>query len=357
MLAALMIDEAIARTERDWFARTVVGLLSAGLRVVRLMPESQPDDPRIALTPLIPYRPSGLPWSVKSSIREAREALAPHAPDVVHAIGAGSWRTALALAKEMQCPAALSVWSREEARAVPRPGAVAQLGAVLPACEALAQECGRSVPREMVQVVPIGVYVPPEPHQILAQIEFSVAVVLAGRGAPAAAIESVIDGLAMVAPDFRQVTIFADLDESVRARAWRRAGERSVRAHFSLTPDVLEHRNLVLSASVLLAPAATGRCNSFLIQAMAMPMATIAVRDLYNDVLNTDEAATIIERAEAAAWATSLRRILSDPQGARTRAEAARRLIAARHSMSTQSELLASTYERMLTGGNVAIAT
>jgi glycosyltransferase involved in cell wall biosynthesis len=211
------------------------------------------------------------------------------------------------------------------------------------------------VSRDLIQVVPIGVYVAPEPHRILAQLEFSVAVVLAGRGAPYAAIECVIDGLSMVAPDFRQVTVFADIDEAVKARAWKRAGDRNVREQFSLIPDVLEHRELVLSASVLVVPAPTGRNNSFMLQAMAAPMATLATRDPHVDVLTTDEAAIIVEHVEPAAWATALRRLLSDPQAARGRAESARRIIAQRHSMTAQSELLTATYERMLTGGNVTL--
>ncbi len=355
MLAALMIDEEIARTERDWFARTVVGLLATGMRVVRVLPEDQPDDPRIALTPHFTYRPTGLPWTVRASIRTAAAVLESVGPDVIHAIGSGSWSAASLLAEHTECPVALSAWSREEVRALRRHAAHPLLGAVLAASEALGREAARIVSNELVQVAPIGVYVAPEPQRILEQIEFSVAVILAGRGAPSTAIESVIDGFAMVAPDFRQVTVFADLDESVKARAWKRAGDRSLRGQFSLIPDVLEHRDLVLSASVLLVPAPPARCNSFLLQAMAAPMATIAARDPYLDVLADDAAATILDRPEPAAWATALRRLLSDPQAARERAESARRLIARRHSMTAQSELFAATYDRMVTGGNVPI--
>lgn len=356
MLVALMIDEEIGRCERDWFNRTVVGLISARQRVVRLLPDTMPDDPRVALTPRLTYRASGLPWTLSASIRQMAESLQSPKPDVIHAIGAGAWRGAMTLAGLLDCPVALSVWSREEARAAQRHASSAHLGAVLPAGEALARLCGRGVPRELIQTVPIGVYVAPEPHRILAQVEFSVAVVLAGRGAPYSAIEGVIDGFALVAPDFRQVTVFADLDEAVKARAWRRAGDRSVRDQFSLIPDVLEHRELVLSASVLAVPFATGRNNSFLLQAMAAPMATIAVPDPYIDVLYGQDAATLLEHVEPAAWATALRRLLSSPDAARERAESARRIIAQRHSMSAQSDLLCATYERMVTGGNVTLS-
>lgn len=355
MLAALMIDEEIARTERDWFTRTVVGLLATGMRVVRLLPEGQPDDPRIALTPHFSYRPTGLPWTVRASIRSAATALQSVGPDVVHAFGSGSWPAAMMLSEQMACPAALTAWSREEVRLLRRHAAQDQLGAVLCASAALGRDAARIVSSELVQVAPIGVYVAPEAQRILDQIEFSVAIILAGRGAPCAAVESVIDGFAMVAPDFPQVTVFADLDESVKARAWKRAGDRSLRGQFSLIPDVLEHRDLVLSASVLLVPAPLGRCSSFLLQAMAAPMATIAVRDPYLDVLADDAAATILDRPDPAAWATALRRLLSEPQAARQRAESARRIIAQRHSMTAQSDLFAATYNRMVTGGNVPI--
>lgn len=357
MLVALMIDDEIGRRERDWFNRTVVGLLSSGLRVVRLLPDTQPDDPRVALTPHFAYRASGLPWTLNASIRQLADSLQAGVPDVIHAIGSGSWHGATALAGLLECPVALSVWSREEARGVQRHASSASLGALLPAGEALARDCARTVPRDLIQVVPIGVYVAPQPHRILAQVEFSVAVVLAGRGAPYSAIEHVIDGLSMVAPDFRQVTIFADLDEAVKAKAWKRAGDRSVREQFSIIPDVLEHRELVLSASVLVVPAPTGRNTSFLLQAMAAPMATVAARDSFIDVLDESEAATILDHVEPAAWATALRRLLSSPDDARTCAESARRIIAERHSMTAQSELLTATYERMLTGGNVPLST
>ncbi|GEM_PF-3689377 len=355
MLVALMIDDEIGRCERDWFNRTVVGLLSAGHRVVRLLPDTQPDDPRVALTPHFIYRISGLPWTVNASIRQLCESLQSSKPDVIHAVGAGSWHGALMLAGLLDCPVALSVWSREQAKLVQRHAASANLGAVLPAGEALARDCARSVSRDLIQIVPIGVYVAPEPHRILAQVEFSVAVILAGSGAPYAAVECLIDGFAMVAPDFPQVTVFADIDEAVKARSWKRAGDRSVRNQFSIIPDVLEHRELVLSASVLVVPSPTGRNTSFLLQAMAAPMATVAARDAYVDVLDDNDAATILDHIEPAAWATALRRLLSSPDAARERAESARRIIAERHSMSAQSDLLSSTYDRMLTGGNVTL--
>ena len=357
MLVALMIDDEIGRGERDWFNRTVIGLLSSGRRVVRLLPEHQLDDPRVALTAHFTYRTTGLPWTLRASIRQLADSLQGGVPDVIHAIGSGSWPGAMALAGLLECPVALSVWSREEARFAQRHAASPCLGALLPAGEALARDCARAVPRDMIQIVPIGVYVAPEPHHILAQIEFSVAVVLAGRGAPYPAIEHVIDGLSMVAPDFRQVTIFADLDEAVKARAWKRAGDRSVREQFSIIPDVLEHRELVLSASVLAIPAPTGRHTSFLLQAMAAPMATVAARDPFVDVLDDPQAATILDHVDPAAWATALRRLLSSPDEARACADNARRLITQRHSMTTQSELLTATYDRMLSGGNVALTT
>lgn len=355
MLVALMIDDEIGRCERDWFNRTVVGLLSTGLRVIRILPDTQPDDPRVALTPHFTYRAKGLPWTVNQSIRQLADAVQSHVPDVIHAIGPGSWRSAMALSAILDSPVAISLWSRDDVRGAQRLASSENLGAILPAGEVLAKECARSMPSELIQVVPIGVYVAPEPHRILAQLEFSVAVVLAARGAPYGAVECIIDGLSMVAPDYRQVTVFADLDEAVKAKAWKRAGEKNVREQFSLIPDVLEHRELVLSASVLVLPAATGRNNSFLLQAMAAPMATIATRDPHIDVLRNDDAATIVERVEPAAWATALRRLLSDPQAARSRAESARRIVAERHSMTAQSELLTATYERMLTGGNVTL--
>ncbi len=355
MLVALMIDDETGRCERDWFNRTVVGLLTSGLRVVRLLPDSQLDDPRVALTPHFTFRASGLPWTVNASIRQLNESLQSSKPDVIHAIGSHSWRGAMMLAGLLECPVALSVWSREEAKAAQRHATSTSLGAVLPAGESLARDCARAVPRDLIQIVPIGVYVAPEPHRILAQVEFSVAVILAGRGAPYSAVECLIDGFAMVAPDFPQVTVFADIDETVKARAWKRAGERSVRDQFSIIPDVLEHRELVLSASVLVVPFPTGRNTSFLLQAMAAPMATVAARDSHVDVLNDTDAATILDHVEPAAWATALRRLLSSPDAARERAESARRIIAERHSMSAQSDLLSSTYDRMLTGGNVTL--
>ena len=355
MLVALMIDDEIGRCERDWFNRTVIGLLSSGRRVVRLLPDGQPDDPRVALTPHFTYRTSGLPWTLRASIRQLADSLEATSPDVIHAIGSGSWGGAMALSGLLECPVALSVWSRQEARAVQRHAASPCLGAVLPAGEALARDCARAVPRHLIQVAPIGVYVASEPHCILAQVEFSVAVVLAGRGAPYPAIEHLIDGLSMVAPDFRQVTVFADLDEAVKGKAWKRAGDRSVREQFSIIPDVREHRELVLSASVLAVPAATGRNSSFLLQAMAAPMATVAARDPFVDVLDDHQAATILDHVEPAAWATALRRLLSSPDEARTCAESARRLIAQRHSMTIQSEVLMATYDRMISGGNVSL--
>ena len=255
MHVALMIDEPFARRERDWFHRTVVGLVSNGVRLSRVLPLGVPEDEGLALTPLHRYRPAGLPWAVKNAAYDLAAAMQIGPPDVIHAVGLQSWWAAILIGRLLARPVAWSVWSKHEARAAAKHPAINEVAAFLPATEALGRELTAwGVESELIQTVPIGVYATDEPHPLLSTLRDAVAVIVDGGDADLAVVQPLIDGFAAVAAEYPQLMFFIDMPQAVEDRAWRLARQRSLLGQLSIVPEVQEHRELVLNADVLVVP-------------------------------------------------------------------------------------------------------
>lgn len=354
---AFMVDAQTIRTERDWISRTVVGLLAASVRVTRLIPEETRDDARLALSVPVRYTPGGLPWAYSQAMQQTVADLGAHPPNIIHVIGRRSWKAAVDLAQHIDAQVAISIWTRAEVKAARRFAKHERVAAFLAGSRGLASDLALSVPRELIQTIPLAMHVPPAPRTILNQIEFSVAVLLAGREAPQAAVLSVLDGFQLIAPDFPQVMLFADLDEAMNPKVWRYVREHGLQTQFGLIPDIHEHRDLALGASILIMPAALGRCDTFLLEAMALPTAAIVAKDPYLDVLEFEDVAYVIEDGLSHSWATAIRQILADPAKANERAARARQAVARHHATVDQGSRLVQTYDRILTGGAVTIPT
>lgn len=351
---AFMVDHQMMRHEYDWISRTIVSLMAAGVGVARLIPDESLDDPRLGLIEPIRYPQGGLPWAFKSGLERAAKALRPKAPRVIHAVGTGAWRPARILASLIDATVALSLWSRSDVKAARRLARHRNIGAFVPASQGLANELAFTVDRELIQVVPIGVHVPTEPRSILDQIEFSVAILLAGRGASHESILAVLNGFSLIATDFPQVMLFADLDSAMTARVWRYAHIHGLHSQFGLIPHIHEHRDLALGASILIKPEALGRCDTFLLEAMVLPTAVVAGRDPFLSALDDEETFLGIEDPTPQAWATALRQILASPQKANEQAYRAREHIARNHAMADQCQALVATYRHIADGGAIA---
>lgn len=363
MHAALFIDPERLKRERDWFNRTVVGLVSAGVQITRILPENEPDDERVSLAPAIWYEDSGVPWTARQRHADlAGELSDTKAPDVIHAMGRGIWADALDLAQRIERPVVIDVWTADECSDAVRFARKPEVGGVLAAGDRVAaalQELGIS--RELIQVVPIGVYVK-EPGETRkshpsadgkpADAMRGIVGIIAASGARFDAIAPLLNAFAAISQRFPNFMLFGDFRERDGDKVWRHLKSLDLLDHLSLIPCVQEHRELVLQSDLLLLPAPLNANSSFLLQAMAAPLTTLAVRDPYVDILQQNPCALLLdETADESDWQAALESVLCDVSQAAVFCNEARAWISKRNGVSRQVEILADTYDRIITGG------
>jgi len=279
MHVALIADSERLRRERAWYNRTVVGLLTSGVRVTRLLPDGEPDDPRVALAPAVWYRAPRLPWMHRWALAPVVESLAHAPPDVIHATGRQAWELALEVAEGVDAQVALDVWSDDEVVPAARCAENGRVAAVLPATHALARSLERRLDPGLVQTVPIGVHLPREPRRILDNAAHGITVIVSGRGVGVEHLPPLLEGLARCADTYPQLMAFADFEDQVDVQAWRTSGRLDLHRQLSLIPSFDEHRNYALGADLFIVPRATGGVSSLTLQLMGEGVATIAVRD------------------------------------------------------------------------------
>lgn len=356
MHAALMPDLDRLSVERDWFNRTVVGLVTSGVQVTRLLSDDDIEDERIALAPAAWYRRPRLPWMRRASVAGlVQEIPTSHPPDVIHAMGRDVWPVALRLCRELSCPLALDVWSADDLKAAVRFSRHDEVNALITATARLGNAAVELVDPAIVQCIPIGVHMPDASRKVFSQPDSSVAIVIAGRGAGMEAVGPLLDGLASIIETYPQVMIFIDLEPSTMGVAWRRMARLGLRERVSVIPPTEEHRDLVHGVDAIVVPAAVGRASSALPQYMSEGMAVVAIRDPYIDDLDESEAigpALLLEPpVTATGWAEAIVQLLKYPDSARQLSERAKMHAEKEHAMSQQIRLLRETYENMCSGG------
>lgn len=358
MHAALLIDPGHLQRERDWYNRTVVGLLSSGVRITRIMPESELAHDRVALAPLVTYHVPLVQALARWRLLTPPQPLTEEPPNLIHAMGRGAWMPGLAYARHLDCPLVLSIWSEDELKQAVRFARDRHVAGLLPATAELAAELKLVVDPALVCTVPIGVFVPPKARRIFDESTVGVAGILAGHGAPLRAVRIVLDAFAEIASSRPRTMFFADLDPGVDDGAWKHGDRLGILDQLSIIPSVHQHRDLVLNADLLVIPHNTGFAGSFMLEAMAHPMFTVAARDPLLPELSSKPCARIVDAPEdPEAWIDAIQEILSDADEARRLAARAREQVAEDHPMSRQITLLHDVYEKILTGGALKLET
>ena len=100
------------------------------------------------------------PWMRRSRARQIAGTLANATPDLIHAIGEQAWTVGLDLARVIDRPVTLDVWSADLLKRVPPGRAAARVAAYIAATEPLADALRDRVEPGLVSVVPMGVRMP-----------------------------------------------------------------------------------------------------------------------------------------------------------------------------------------------------
>src|SRR5262249_42496255 len=140
--------------------------------------------------------------------RAARAAagLAGSMPDLIYAIGAETWALAVDLARLIERPLMLDVWSAAVLRRVPvaLSGPPLRVAYVVPT-EPLAAALRARGAADAVSVVPMGVETPQSPRRVLEKPEDSMTLALLGSGQDTAGMKAALGGLSRLIADLPQI--------------------------------------------------------------------------------------------------------------------------------------------------------
>ncbi|MFB3138691.1 MAG: glycosyltransferase [Phycisphaerales bacterium] len=356
MHIALIIDQERLAHEQSMLDRISVGLIDRGAQLTTIVPDTQPVDDaqqsaqlvaagRIEVSMNVP------PWMRRTRAHRLAKALESAVPDVLHAVGDRAWMVGLDLARVVDRPVTIDVWSADQVQRVPHRRSASQVAGYVASTEPIAEGLRKRIAPELVSLVPIGVTLPPHPREVLANPQDMIALAIIGSGRDIAAYRAMLGGLSRLTQEFPQIQGCLELRGPHEHEIWQCAQRLNLRGHLSAITDAALHRRLLTGCDVLLIPERLGHVRSLMFEAMAFGMPIVASDDPFLDALVPDETAIIVGNADPQEWAQQLRRLLIQPELARSVGASAQALIAARHQSTDQVGKLMAAFEQVLSGG------
>lgn len=363
MHVVMIIDAERLAHEGPMLDRVCNGLAKEEIEVSRIVPDdlspeqAEQIESNVGFASQIETPMAVPPWMRRVRAERMVEELGSATPDVIHVIGQGAWKVGMDLAGAIDRPVALDVWSLGLARRVPRGRSAGRVGAYLvptkPILKAVRQ---RRVDPDLVSLVPLGVNVPEQTRQVLADTNEEIAVAIIGSGRDVAAYRALLTGLARIVRDFPQLQICMELRGPHEHDIWRHAQRLELLGHISAIRDAAPHAALIAGCDILIIPERYGEIRSIVLEAMARGAAIIASEDPAFDALAGEETATIVREPSAVQWSTELRRLFAEPDRARALGQAGRELVMVKHRVQDQIAALAATFRKVLSGDAIAFA-
>lgn len=343
--------------------RLADGLIASGHALTRVVPvpaESGPNEfaarsrraERVLVTPF-----PALPWVRRAHARRLAELMERQRPDVIYASGTDAWRLAIDLARALDRPLTIEMWSMRQLRYVPRGRAASWVAAYLAPTATMARALRSRVGPDIVGVAPLGVPLPAEPRPILEQPRQSVALAVLGKGRDIEAWRAWLRGFADALETVPAMQAFMELPVAAEREVWRILTRLDLHGYVSIIGSADRVAGLLVKCDALVVPERSGEARSLTLEAMAGGLPILAAPDPPLDLMYPAEAVVRIERASADLWAEALRELSARPDEARSRGLAGRRHVAARHRPQDQLDAISATLERACTGGAFTFST
>lgn len=371
MHIALAIDRDRLKAERDWYNRTVVGLLQEGNQVIRLLPQGEEDDPRVSLAPAVRLPPELVRWASGRRWDLLADDLLERGVDIIHAFGSSVWRAGFEVSRRNGRALLIDVRSAGEVNALaswrPRRSEGLKL-AYTAATSALAGRLSTAVdvPQAIpssdraglgfVHLLPLGVHVPTQPEAILTGLPGCASLIVAARGASWLRLRPALEAAAEACRQVPGLMVFLDCSDEVSALAWRRSRELEFLDRLTFIPRVELHRRQSLCTDVVLIPDCQARASTYPLEVMGAGIPLLALEDpLLDFVQPIDQSHRAIPselRGQAArsVWMDALMEVFGLPEHARLRGAATRRWTLANHPMSVQLTAQFSVYAHVSSG-------
>jgi hypothetical protein len=355
MHVAMIVDEERLGQDEAMLDRVAVGLRGEGVELTNVRPPAGVADADVEAeaftTDLLTSR-RVLPPMRREMTRVLAESIERVAPEVLFAHGERAWRLGIDLARRLERPLALEVWSAGQVRQLPRGRKAALVAALVAPTAALADALGEQIGRDLVCCVPLGVAIPPRPREIFGESPVALAVIGGGRDVPA--YRAMLGGLSRLSHDGPPIQAFVELRGPYEHEIWRHARRLDLLDSISAIGDANHHRSLLTCCDALVVPERFGEIRSLRFEAMASGIPVIASHDPYLDMLTDGVNAEVVAEPDTEAWARGLRRLVSDPDHARALGEAGRAQVTERNRTRTQISRLSEILSRVATGGTYA---
>lgn len=357
MHVALIIDEERLAREHGMLHRLLAGLTERGFRLTGVLPEPPPGDEVpddleiIVAAACVHTRMKVPPWMRRVRAAQVASDLDPSPPDLIHSIGENAWALGLDLARAIDRPVTLDVWSADLVRRTPPARGGGRVAGYVCPTEPIAEALRQRVPSDLVSLVPVGVELPETPRRVLEDPAASIALAIIGSGHDVAAHKAMLTGLSRLVQEFPQIQMCIELRGPQEHEIWRHARRLDLLGHISGIVDAARHRQLLTGCDILVVPERSGQVRSLVFQAMALGMPVIASEDPSLDMLIDDRTAIIVREADPEEWADQIRRLVTTPELAARLGESARAWVAARNRAEDQVSRLASAFEQVISGG------
>lgn len=356
MHVALIVDHDRWRREHAMVGRVAAGLRDRDIQITAVLPEAGrldavDDEPPLDGAASV-YTPMQVPpWMRRARARQLAASLPAGVPDVIHAVGEDAWAVALDLARELDRPVTLEVWTAELIKRIPPGRAASRVAGYIAPTEPIAEAIRHRVDAHLVSVVPIGVEIPSQPRQVLTNRADSMTLAILGSGRDLVGYRAVLTGLSRLISDLPQIQVCLELRGPGEHEIWRHARRLDLLGHISSVVDAAMHRPLLTGCDVLVLPERQGQVRSIVLEALAAGMPAVTADDPYLDILVSDETALIVDYAVPDDWTDKLHSVLTDPAVAPRLAASARSSVAELHRPAEQADRLAAAFTQVVSGG------
>jgi len=349
----VLVDPERWRHEGLMIQQQLRGLVERGIRPLLLLPLSIDAAAVRHEVPEVPVHLFAEPlawWRRRGRARRLAGELPGTGFDVLVAVGEGSWAFGGELARVLDVPLVLDVWSLPLARHLPVRRAARTPAAYLAASEPVGLELRARVDPSLVSVIPFGVAVPDEPHASMERADDVIAVAVLGRGHDVGGFLAALRGLKRARDRWPQIQAFVELRSRHDHEIWHQIERLDLLATVSCLSDAAPFRTLLTDCDLLMLPEAEGQCQSVVLEAMGAGLPVI-VRD-GSDLMDGSSLASWPVRCggHPDEWADALQTLCSSVEEARRIGAMGRSYVQRWHRVEDQVERLAHTLRQVVEG-------
>lgn len=365
MKVLILADEIFAMRERAMLSRLELGLADEGVRVIHGVPaELLGVEAGSMFSRAVGYESSRIgPFRRMLARRLAEEIQDPDADEddqpvsIVHVFGGSVWDLALDVAMELKSDVAIELWRpalRERADQVLMTWKGPSVPVFTVPDPALEKQVRELSPKLTVRSTPWGVHTEDSNHTLLPKDRVPTAVIIGG-GHDREACTAALTGLAQAIPHHRDLMVFIDSRVVRRGDLWPVCKRLGLLPSISLIEDIEARRDLLTQADLLIVPEARGENHSVVLEAMAAPMAVVALADPAVGSLVDGRSARLIRRVDSGEWASVIREMLSDAEGTNRLAQSAREFVRAERGAFKHIKSVLETYQWMTSKASIPI--